>query len=237
MDSKVLRLCTICARRDSKGVPGKNLRLLGGDPLIVHSIRQAQRAGIFDAVAVSSDSDEILAIAKKEGVAYLVVRPDALATDTAPKVPAIQHCVRRVEELSGRVFDVIVDLDSTSPLRKVEDVLGAVALLESRGVSNVITGSPARRSPYFNLVEVTVEGIVRLSKTPDRPIHRRQDAPRCFDMNASIYVWRREALLERGGVFHADTLLFEMPESRSIDIDSEVDFKLVELLLKEKETD
>ena len=90
---------------------------------------------------------------------------------------------------------------------------------------------PARRSPYFNLVEVNEQGVAHLSKKLPRPIERRQDAPKCYDMNGSIYVWRREALLGDGaGVFLADTALFEMPDERSIDIDAEIDFALVELL-------
>jgi N-acylneuraminate cytidylyltransferase/CMP-N,N'-diacetyllegionaminic acid synthase len=215
----------------SKGVPNKNIRLLNGVPLIVHSIRQANQSGLFAELAVSSDSQQILDIAGAEGVTYLIRRPDELATDTAAKIPAIQHCVLETERLAGHEFQTLVDLDSTSPLRSIKDIQGAVDLLESRGVSNVITAAPARRSPYFNLVELH-EGAVTLSK-PGQTFVRRQDAPKCFDMNASIYVWERKALLEGGKIFYSDTLLFEMPEERSVDIDSELDFKVVELLMKE----
>ena len=89
---------------------------------------------------------------------------------------------------------MIVDLDATSPLRLAEDIQGAVDLLEHNNVSNVITAAPARRSPYFNLVELADDGVVRLSKSLEKPIFRRQDSPQCFDMNASIYVWTRAAL-------------------------------------------
>jgi N-acylneuraminate cytidylyltransferase/CMP-N,N'-diacetyllegionaminic acid synthase len=89
---------------------------------------------------------------------------------------------------------VVVDLDATSPLRTADDVRGAVALLESSGADNVITGAPAHRSPYFNMVEVAADGSVALAKAPGAAIARRQDAPPCYDMNASIYVWRRAAL-------------------------------------------
>ena len=103
---------------------------------------------------------------------------------------------------------------------------------EGRGVTNVITGAPAHRSPYFNLVERAADGSVHPSKPLDRPIERRQDAPACFDMNASIYVWRRDPLVESAAVFYPDTLLYEMPVERSFDIDSELDFELVEFLMK-----
>jgi N-acylneuraminate cytidylyltransferase/CMP-N,N'-diacetyllegionaminic acid synthase len=226
------RLCTICARGGSKGVRNKNIRPLLGRPLIAHSIVQAQASRLFEAVAVSSDSPEILAAARQHGADILVERPADLATDSAAKVPAIVHCLTTSEERLGRRFDVLVDLDATSPLRLPEDIVGAVGLLEARGVSNVITAAPARRSPYFNLVELDRDGVVRLSKRLPNEIVRRQDAPRCFDMNASIYAWRRDVLVERAAVFLDDTLLYEMPEERSHDIDTELDFELVEFLMR-----
>jgi N-acylneuraminate cytidylyltransferase/CMP-N,N'-diacetyllegionaminic acid synthase len=90
---------------------------------------------------------------------------------------------------------------------------------------------PARRSPYFNLIEQDEHGVIRLAKPVSPPYVRRQDAPACFDMNASIYAWSRNALINAPGLFNSDTLLHVMPEERSIDIDSEVDFLLVELLM------
>ena len=89
-------------------------------------------------------------------------------------------------------------------------------------------------APYFNLVERDERGVVRLCKTSDLSPARRQDAPPCFDMNASIYVWSRDGLLNKGSVFNSDTLLYEMPEERSIDIDSELDFEIVEFLMKKR---
>lgn len=226
------RLCTICARAGSKGVPGKNLRELLGKPLIAHSIEQARRSGLFEAIAISSESTAILDVAARYGADILVRRPDEMATDSAPKLPAIRHCLATAERELAKQFSVFVDLDATSPLRTPEDIAGAVALLEERGVSSVITGAPARRSPYFNLVELDDRGVARLSKPLGRPILRRQDAPRCYDMNASIYVWRRNVFMADPAVFYDDTLLFEMPETRSIDIDSELDWDMVELLMQ-----
>jgi CMP-N,N'-diacetyllegionaminic acid synthase len=234
MGHPMKRLCTICARGGSKGVPNKNIRQIGGKPLIVHSVLQAQLSGLFEAIAVSSDSSEILNISKKSGVDHLIFRPQDLASDSAPKLPAIQHCVNEVERISGENFDVIVDLDVTSPLRLTKDIEGAVRLLEEKNVSNVITGCPARRSPYFNLVERDEDDSVRLSKPPEQIITRRQDAPECFDMNASIYVWKREGLIGRKSIFNADTLLFVMPEERSIDVDHEWEFEYVEFLFNKR---
>ena len=202
-----------------------------GKPLIAHSIEQARASGLFDAIAVSSDSDLILEISREWGVDFLIKRPDELATDQAAKLPVIRHCAAEVERESGYCFDVIVDLDATSPLRSAEDIRKAVALLEESGAGNVITAMSARRSPYFNLVELNADGIVELSKPPKSAIVRRQDAPKCYDMNASIYVWKRQVLISRDTLFNDDTRLYVMPEERSIDIDSELDFRFVEFLL------
>lgn len=228
------RLCTLCARGGSKGVPGKNVRTLAGRPLLEISIQQAKKSGLFDAVAVSSDSQQILEIARKAGADLAIQRPDELATDTAGKIPAIRHAFLESERHFGKKFDVLVDLDATSPLRMVSDIQGAVALLEKSGSGNVITGAPARRSPYFNLVEDRGDGTVGLAKVPARPILRRQDAPKCYDMNASIYVWTRSGILERDTLFHPDTRIFEMPEERSLDIDSELDFQVVEFIVSQR---
>lgn len=225
------RLCTICARGGSKGVPGKNLMPLNGKPLLAHSVEQARASGLFACIAVSSDDEAILEAARAAGADLLVRRPDALATDAAPKLPVIEHAVAAAERATDRRFDTLVDLDATAPLRLPEDIAGAVALLEDRGVSQVITGVAARRSPYFNLVELDADGFVRLSKPTHPPIVRRQDAPRCFDMNASIYVWTRAGLFERTPPFNPDTLLYEMPEERSVDIDSPLDAQFVAFLL------
>lgn len=230
------RLCTICARGGSKGVAGKNLMPLGGRPLLAHSIEQAHASGLFAHVAVSSDSDSILSAAQAWGADLVVRRPAALATDSAAKLPAIRHAVETVEARVGTRFDVLVDLDATSPLRTPGDIEGAVQMLETRGVSQVITGAPARRSPYFNLVEVDDDGRVRLSKETCPPVVRRQDAPACYDMNASVYVWTRAGLFSDNRPFNPDTHLYEMPEERSVDIDSALDAKLVELLLADRDT-
>lgn len=227
-------VCTICARGGSKGVVGKNARDLLGKPVLAWSIAQARETGLFDAIAFSSDSDALLDAALKAGADIAVKRPDEMATDTAPKLPAIRHCLEQAIAQMGTTPEIFVDLDVTSPLRLPSDITGAVALLRESGAHNVITGAPARRSPYFNLVEQRADGSVGLSKSANPPVTRRQDAPRCFDMNASIYVWRVAPFLEQPAVFYPDTRLFEMPEERSIDIDSDLDFALVELLLRQR---
>jgi N-acylneuraminate cytidylyltransferase/CMP-N,N'-diacetyllegionaminic acid synthase len=230
----VIRICTICARGGSKGVPNKNVRLVAGKPLLAHTVNQALESGLFDAVGVSSDSAEILEVGRAAGATVLIERPAEMATDQAGKMPAIHHAALAVEAATGLAFDLLVDLDATSPLRDVSDIQGAVALLESTGAPSVITGAPARRSPYFNLVETDAEGHVRLSKGGEGTVLRRQDAPACYDMNASIYVWSRQPFLTQPSVFYSQTRIFVMPEERSHDIDSQLDFEIVTLLMERK---
>lgn len=227
-------ICTICARGGSKGVVGKNVRELLGKPLLAWSIEQARETGLFQAIAFSSDSDLLLETALKSGADLAIKRPGEMATDAAPKLPAIRHCLEQAIARTGILPDIFVDLDVTSPLRLPSDIAGTVDLLQKSGGRNVITGAPARRSPYFNLVEARADGSVGPSKVTNPPIMRRQDAPRCFDMNASIYTWRVAAFLENPAVFYPDTQLFEMPDERSVDIDSDLDFTLVELLLRKR---
>ena len=228
------RLCTICARGGSKGVPGKNIKMLGGLPLIAHSIAQARASGLFEVVAVSSDSAEILQVARAHGADLALERPAELATDNAAKLPVIRHAVETIEAHYGVRFDTLVDLDATSPLRTPADIVAAVKLAEENDAGNVITAMPSRRSPYFNMVELDAKGRVGLCKPRAQATVRRQDAPACFDMNASIYVWQRAVLFEAPGIFNDDTALYVMPEERSIDVDTDTDFLLVELLLSRR---
>ena len=227
-----MRICTITVRAGSKGVPGKNLREVAGCPLFGHSVAQAAASGLFDEVVVSSDSEEILRRAPEFGATGVVVRPAEMATDTAGKVPAIAHAVRETEIRTGKTFDVCVDLDATSPLRHVEDIVTAVEMFEKSTAESLITGTEARRNPYFNLVELQPDGTVAVSKKPADDVLRRQDAPISYDMNGSIYVWRRDSLIENPVVFYPSTIIYEMPPERSHDVDSEYDWRIVKWLLE-----
>ncbi|MES2594360.1 MAG: acylneuraminate cytidylyltransferase family protein [Verrucomicrobiota bacterium] len=226
-------ICTVCVRGGSKGVPGKNIRPMLGVPLLQHTLNQAVASGIFAAIAVSSDSQEILDCATQVPGVLAIQRPNDMATDTAGKVPAIRHAMLETERMAGITCEILVDLDVTSPLRDPEDIRNATALI-SDSVPNVLTAMHSRRSPYFNLLEKTEEGEFRTAKRLPGGVLRRQDAPQCYDMNASIYVWRREVLEADTGLYHPGTAVYVMPEERSWDIDSEMDWAVVELLMKRK---
>ncbi|OJI92457.1 N-acylneuraminate cytidylyltransferase [Planktotalea frisia] len=222
-------ICTICARGGSKGVPRKNVRMLWGKPLIAHTIEQAQACNLIDAIYVSTDDEEIAAIAREYGAIVPFLRPAELATSEAGKLPVIIHLVEHVETLGVDVTRV-VDLDPTSPLRDVADITAAVALLDT-DTDTVITAYPADKNPYFNMVEAKEDGNIRLVKPSSDGVASRQAAPDVYAMNASIYVWHRDTLAK--GLWAGRTRLHEMPHERSVDIDSEIDFKLVELLMGE----
>lgn len=192
---------------------------------------QALESGLFDHVAVSSDAADILEAARAAGATLLVRRPDALATDTVSVLPAIEHCLVAIEDGLGHAVSSFVFLQATSPTRDVVNIKDAVALFEQHGCTSVITGSAARASPYFSLVEETSQGTIALSKITDPPVLRRQDAPQCFGMNGSIYVVNRAGFRADQRMIWPDTRLLEMSEENSVDIDTPLDFQIAEMIM------
>lgn len=223
-------IATVCARAGSKGVPGKNLRLMLGKPLISYTLEHALACDSVSEVFVSTDSPGIADIASSMGARVLGLRPPELATDTAAKVPVIQHLVSQIEA-QGIAVDRVVDLDATSPLRSLGDIYSAISLLDDQ-TDLVITGYRSDKNPYFNMVEARPDGTYGLVKPPPHPTFSRQTAPPVFAMNGSIYCWRRDALSL--GLWSGRVRLHEMPHERSVDIDSPLDWRLVELLLRER---
>ena len=222
-------LCTIGMRGGSKGVPNKNLKELHGKPLMAYTIDQALKSKLFEHVVVSTDSKEIAETAKLYGAESWFLRPSELASDKAPKIPVIRHAFLESEKYYEHEFDILVDLDVTSPLRNVVDINGAYEQFIKEDAEILITASHCRKNPYFNMVE-KVNGRVRKVKELEPPPTRRQDAPRVYDMNASIYIWKRQALLESDILFTEKTSLYIMPEERSVDIDTQLDWDFVEFI-------
>lgn len=225
-------LCTICARGGSKGVKNKNIKPINGKPLIAYTIEQAKESGLFEHIVISTDSDLIADTAKKYGAEVFFKRSAEMASDTAGKLDVVKDAFMRSEEHYGERYDYHIDLDATAPLRETKDIIKAFEQFIKDNNDNLITAMPSRRSPYFNLVEMDKDGKVYLSKTLDKKVLRRQDAPESYDMNASIYIWKRDVLLDNNSIFLEKTGLYIMPEERSIDIDTEEDYKYVEFLMK-----
>ena len=174
----------IGVRKGSKGVVRKNFKPICGKPLIDWSLEQLLEHPQVDTVVVSTDDEEIYAHAIARGTLAIGLRPDHLATDSAGKWGVWQHALMASEALIGNV-DAFLDLDATSPLRLPADITNALALYQSEQPDMVMSCCEARKNPYFNLVEQDENGIVQLSKPLKDAVTRRQDSPKCFDMNAS----------------------------------------------------
>ncbi len=223
-------IATICARGGSVGVPRKNIRPLLGRPLIAWTIEQARSTPGVDSVFVSTDDEEIAAVARAHGAHVPFLRPAAMATASAAKVPVIQHLAAwHLAEVGP--FDRLVDLDPTSPLREIADIVACLALLDER-VDAVITAFESEKNPYFNMVERKPGGRIGLVCPPKGVVVARQQAPAVYSMNASIYVWHRETLAK--GLWSGRVAMHVMPRERSIDIDSPLDFRIVEMLMSER---
>ena len=230
-----MNICvTIAARGGSKGLPGKNIKQLMGKPLIAYTIEQASACRMIDRVIVSTDSVEIAAVARKFHADVPFLRPKKLAADKTGKLCVLQHAVEYLKEKEGYSPDYVVDLDPTSPLRIVEDIKGCIRLMIKKPCDVVITGSLAKKNPYFNMVEEGKNQKIRLCKTnyQNKPCCR-QAAPKVYDMNASIYVYKTASLMKMRSLWDGFVRLYEMPPERSVDIDREIDFKMVEVLMKE----
>ena len=223
-------IATVCARGGSKGLPRKNVLPFAGLPLIAHSIRQALACPGIDAVYVSTDDEEIAQLAREHGARVPYLRPAELATDTAGKLPAIEHLVAHLEAGGAKIAS-IVDLQPTSPLRSREDLEAALTLRDQAGL--VVSVTQPSHNPYYTLVEATPEGGLRLSKTPaGGQAVARQAVPEVWGLNGAIYVWRRDALARavREGFWSVDMCPLPMPRERSIDIDDRLDFDTAEWL-------
>lgn len=226
-----MNIITVCARGGSAGVPGKNIRPLCGKPLIGWTIEQALASKIADGVFVSTDSEDIARVARSFGAQVPFLRPAELATSTAGKLPVIQHLVQWVEAQHGPV-NSIVDLDPTSPLRDIADIQTCFSMLDA-ATDVVIAGYEADKNPYFNMVEVKANGFYERVCLPSSEVLGRQSAPKVFAMNASIYAWHRHSL--SSSLWDSPKIrLHVMPRERSVDIDHEIDFDLVTLLMKKK---
>lgn len=227
-------LCTICARKGSKGVVNKNIKKINGKELIYYTIKQAIKSGIFHKIAVSSDSPIILKISKKYGADFTYLRHQNDAKDNSPKVPVIKKLTKVCELFYNKKFDIVVDLDVTSPLRLVSDINRAYNYFIKKNADILMSCCISKKNPYFNIVE-KIKGRISRSKLMKKYITRRQDAPTTYDLNASIYIWRRKLLDNFRTFYTKKTVLFVMPQERSIDIDTEFDFKIIKTLLKKNE--
>ena len=226
-------LATICARGGSKGVINKNIRPLCGKPLIAYTIECARECPAIGHIVISTDSEEIAAIAEDHGQPVPFRRPPELATDSAAKILAIRHATRYVEEHEDYHPDIVVDLDVGAPLRMPQDIVACVDYLEAHDLDAVVTVYESERNPYFNMVEFRGERV-RLVKQPPSPLVRRQDAPRVYSVSGSVFAFRRDRLMSVIHLFDGRWGGIIVPRERAIDIDSELDLEFVEFLMQKR---
>ena len=226
-------IAAVCARGGSKGVPRKNLRLLHGKPLIARAIEQAREAGIFDRIVTSTDDPEIAAVAGQSGAEVPGLRPAHLARDDSNKWYVFRHLVTELERRAGPV-GIVADLDTGAALRHVADIRACVARLVETGAEVCITAYEADHNPYYNMVELDGQGIARVCQPGPVPIANRQQAPAVYNLSPAIFAIRRSALFCHEHWSQCRMTVLVIPRERAIDIDTELDFQLVEFLLGQR---
>jgi CMP-N-acetylneuraminic acid synthetase len=222
----------IFARGGSKGLPGKNVRLLEGKPLIAWSIEQALASKGIKRVIVSTDSDEIAAIARKFGAEVPFKRPEDLSQDSSPEWGAWRHALNYLQSESGKLPEVMVSVPATAPLRSTKDIESCLALYQEGEAEVVITVSDSQRSPYFNMVKENNDGSVSLIIPPASSTSRRQDAPPVYDITTVCYVLNPEFVLSHNSIFEGRVKAVHVPRERALDIDTLFDFQMAEYMLK-----
>ena len=220
----------IGARKGSKGVPGKNFRMICGKPLIDWSLDQLFASVRVDAVVVSTDDEAIYDHAVAKGALKIGLRPAHLATDTAGKWGVWQHALQASEAITSPA-SAFLDLDCTSPLRVMGDIDEALNLFNNENPDMVMSCCEARKNPYFNLVEPDASGALHVSKPLPGGVVARQQAPVVYEHAASTYVVDPAYLKRSKGLWEGRVIPYLMPPERCVDIDSLFDFTLVEFLL------
>jgi len=224
-------LGVIPARGGSKGLPGKNLRKLGALSLIGQAVASAREAALLARFIVSTDSPEIAEEAGRHGAEVPFLRPAELATDQAGMLPVLQHAVRWLESSAGVRPDMIVTLQPTSPFRTGVEIDATVTKVIDTGSDSAQTLSEASYHPYFMK---TLDGDRTMALFPDGHTYvRRQDAPPVYQPSGAVYVTRYATLMELGHILGDDNRGVIMGFEPSVNIDTEWDFLLAELLLRE----
>ncbi|MBU1344866.1 MAG: acylneuraminate cytidylyltransferase family protein [Proteobacteria bacterium] len=222
----------IFARGGSKGVKNKNIRLVAGKPLIHYAVETAKKSRFIDRIIVSTDNKDIERSALAAGAEVPFLRPAELASDTSPEWLSWQHAVRTVKD-EGHGFDIFVSIPATSPLRAVEDIDNCIqALVEDDDADGVITVCKAARHPSFNMIVRDDNGFAALAMPELHGISRRQDVSPMYDITTVAYAARPEFILTASSLFEGKIKAVVVPRERSLDIDTEFDLTMAELMIK-----
>jgi CMP-N,N'-diacetyllegionaminic acid synthase len=223
-------LFVITARGGSKGIPGKNIRILGGKPLIWYSIDLAKKFVPASNICVSTDSPEIAEVAERRGLEVPFLRPHELATDTAGTYAVLQHAITFYEEKVE--FDRIILFQPTSPFRLMRHVRECVAEFE-KGCDMATSVKNSKGNPYALLYVQNKEGYIEKVITGNDAT-RRQDLPKVYQLNGAIYIYHKDVLMKSEPKNFSRIRHYEMPEENSVDIDEPIDWQWAEFLLEKK---
>jgi CMP-N-acetylneuraminic acid synthetase len=226
-------LAFVFARGGSKGIPRKNLQDLGGRPLLAHAITCAQAVPAVERVIVSTEDDEIADVARQFGAEVPFRRPAELAADRAAEILAWRHALAETEARYG-AFDIFLGVPTTAPLREPEDLQRALDAFVPGETDFVITVTPARRSPYFNMVTVDGNGFARLAAGADGNVAHRQEAPKVYDMTTVAYAAAPDFLRSGRKLFEGRVRAVEVPAERALDIDEPLDLDVARFLYSRK---
>lgn len=230
-------LAVILARGGSKGVPRKNIRPINGHPLIAYTIAEARRCPMINRLIVSSDDDEIRTVAVMYGAEAPFARPAALANDTATSVDGDRHALEWAERDEGRAYDIVIGLPCTNPLRDAGDITAALEKMIATGADSVIGVSRLDDHHPIRIKKIEDDRI-RDFCLPEIPETRRQDLkPDAYIRNGSIYAAKRDLILRGIRYGTAESRPHIMPLERSVNVDSELDLMLIELLLQRSPRD
>lgn len=224
-------LVIIPARGGSKGIPHKNIKELEGKPLICYTIDAARKFTTDDNICVSTDDDAIIKVVEAYGLRIPFKRPGYLATDNAGTNGVLLHALDFYER-KGNQYDMVVLLQATSPFRRAEDVIEAVKHYDD-SIDMVTSVMPAKCNPYYDGFEDDADGLLTISKG-DGSIERRQDAPRVWQQNGAVYVINPVQLKAKGLTGMTKIRKYVMDELHSVDIDNMLDWKIAEIMLKDK---
>lgn len=224
----------VFARGGSKGVPGKNLRTVGGKSLLTRAIHTALSVPEINLVVVSTDSSEIADEARAAGAGVPFVRPAELATDDAPEWLAWRHAITALSETTASALEAMVSVPCTAPLRRPADISACISEFRDNTCDAVITVAEARQHPSFNMVRLK-EGLVSLACPQPVAVNRRQDAPALFDMCTVAYVVSPKHVQRSQNLLDGKVRAIVIPSERSLDIDTEFDLEVADLVLSARE--
>jgi CMP-N,N'-diacetyllegionaminic acid synthase len=234
-------LITICGRGGSKGIPGKNIKLLNNKPLLSYTIETAksfQKKYKDVSIVLSTDATEIVKVAEDCGLKSDYRRPEYLSGDKVGKIDVIRDILIWQEKKDKCRYDYILDLDITSPLRNLDDLSEAFTKIQQNDSAvNLFSVSLANRNPYFNMVEQKANGFFAQVKQPESGILTRQSAPIVYDMNASFYFYKRLFFdKEYKGAITDKSLIYVVPHT-CFDLDHPIDFEIISFLLANNKLD